>query len=206
MPATNRLQVLDWPDGCFVYADRYWDQDTAHALFERLRATLDWQRHGVRLFGREVPAPRMSAWHGDDGVSYAYSGNRHRPLPWQPVLARVRADIEAGLAATRIPALASVGFNGVLANRYRDGADSMGWHSDDEPELGPAPVIASASFGAPRRFVLRHRTSGRREQLLLGEGSLLVMAGNSQRCWQHALPKTRRPCDERINLTFRRIA
>lgn len=194
------LQRLDWPDGDFVYLERLWDGPAGEALFAQLRDTVDWRQHQVRLFGRELPAPRLSAWYGDDGVEYGYSGSRYAALPWLPVLAEIRAGIEAALAG-----LFPARFNGVLANRYRDGGDGMGWHSDDEPELGPAPVIASASFGAPRRFLLRHRASGRREELLLGHGSLLVMAGPSQRCWQHAVPKTRRLGGERINLTFRRI-
>ncbi|MEO8011625.1 MAG: alpha-ketoglutarate-dependent dioxygenase AlkB, partial [Dokdonella sp.] len=97
-------------------------------------------------------------------------------------------------------------FNGVLANRYRDGQDSMGWHSDDERELGEQPLIASLSFGAVRRFRLRHKNSGAKPIAIeLESGSLLVMAGATQQNYRHDLPKTARAVGERINLTFRRI-
>lgn len=187
---------LPWPDGEFRLAAGFWSPAEADALFAQLSAQLAWSRHGVRLFGRELPAPRLSAWHGDAAASYRYSGIRHAPQPWTPALRAVRERLAAALGFD---------FNGVLGNLYRDGADAMGWHSDDEPELGPDPVIASASFGAPRRFALRHRASGRREVLELGHGSLLLMAGASQRCWQHGLPRTARPCAPRINLTFRQV-
>lgn len=194
--ATRELQSLPWPDGEFLFAPGFWSPAQAGALATALVEGCDWRQHTVRMFGRDLPAPRQSAWHGDAGADYRYSGQRHRPRPWTPVLVGVRDDIEQQLGLR---------FNAVLANRYRDGNDAMGWHSDDEPELGPAPVIASASFGAARRFRLRHRDSGRTEQLVLGHGSLLVMAGASQRHWQHALPRTRVVRAPRINLTFRRI-
>jgi alkylated DNA repair dioxygenase AlkB len=187
---------LPWPDGEFRYLAGFWSPAEADDLFAQLSAQLAWSRHTVRLFGRELPAPRLSAWHGEPNATYRYSGTRHAPQPWSAALLAARARIAGALG---------LDFNGVLGNFYRDGADAMGWHSDDEPELGPAPVIASASFGAPRRFALRHRDSGRREVLELGHGSLLVMAGASQRCWQHALPRTARPCPPRINLTFRQL-
>ena len=171
--------------------------DEAAALFSTLRETLPWQVHRVRLFGREHASPRLSCWIGDAGASYRYSGVRHEPNPWPPALAPLRARLERALG-TR--------FNSVLANLYRDGRNAMGWHSDDEPELGARPVIASLSLGAARRFVLRHRTDPvRRLACELGPGSLLVMAGETQRHYRHALPRTARPVGPRINLTFRRI-
>lgn len=186
----------DWPDGEFLYAPDFWPPEQAGALLRALGALPDWRQHTVRLFGRELPSPRLSAWYGDPGTDYRYSGVRHAPLPWPGVLSGLREKIQQVTGHV---------FNAVLANRYRDGGDAMGWHSDDEPELGAQPVIASASFGAPRRFLLRHRVSGRREAIELAHGSLLLMAGDSQRCWQHALPRTARACGLRINLTFRRI-
>ncbi len=149
------------------------------------------------MFGRPVRVPRLVAWHGDPVAVYTYSGTEHRPLPWTPVLVRVRRRVEA---------LTGHEFNAVLLNLYRDGRDGMGWHSDDEPELGPEPVVASASFGATRRFCLRHRR--RRESRLdlpLGHGSLLLMHGATQRHWLHAVPKTRAPVGPRVNLTFRTV-
>ena len=190
------LQPLDWPDGEFAYAAQAWSASEAEALFAALRDEIAWTHHRVRLFGRLLDAPRLSAWHGDPEARYRYSGTTYTPLPWTPVLDTAR---------DRVQRLSGRGFNAVLANRYRDGNDAMGWHADAEPELGPLPTIASASFGSPRRFVLRHRASGRREEILLAPGSLLLMAGRSQQCWQHALPRTRVAVGERINLTFRCI-
>lgn len=149
------------------------------------------------MYGRPVRVPRLVAWHGDPAAVYTYSGTEHLPRPWTPALERVRRRAEA---------LTGHAFNAVLLNLYRDGRDGMGWHADDEPELGPEPVVASASFGATRRFCLRHRR--RRDLKLdvpLGHGSLLLMHGATQRHWLHAVPKTRQPVGARINLTFRRV-
>lgn len=165
-------------------------------LLGALREAVAWEQHHVRLFGRTIPAPRLSAWYGDPGAVYRYSGETLEPRPWTPLLAEIR-----GLAE----ALAGAPFNSVLLNLYRDGSDSVGWHSDDEPELGPEPVIASVSLGAERRFELEHKRSRRREPLVLPSGSVLVMAGPTQRRWRHRLPKTRAAVGPRLNLTFRRI-
>ena len=178
------------------WAPSWLNQTEADAAFARLLGEIRWEQHRVRLFGRELPAPRLSCWIGDPGAAYTYSAVRFEPRPWTPALAALR---------DRLNDLLGAGFNSVLANRYRNGQDSMGWHADDEPELGPQPLIASLSLGAPRRFLLRSRDRQQRAELLLTHGSLLVMEGNTQARTQHALPKTTRPVGERINLTFRRI-
>jgi len=169
----------------------------AEALMQALRQALPWQVHRVRMFGREFDSPRRSCWIGDAGASYRYSGMLHAPHPWPPALAPLRQ---------RLADETGTSFNSVLANIYRDGRDRMGWHSDDEPELGARPLIASLSLGATRRFLLRHRADRRRRLALeLPAGSLLLMRGQTQAQWQHALPATVRPVGPRINLTFRRI-
>jgi len=172
--------------------------EEASRLFDALRTGIRWRQEEVTIFGQRRLVPRLVAWHGDPGASYRYSGTDHYPEPWTPALECVRGKVRE---------LSGVEFNAVLLNLYRDGRDGMGWHADDEPELGRDPVIASVSLGAPRRFCLRHR---RRKDLKLDlelpHGSLLVMAGPMQHHWVHALPKTRRPVGERINLTFRRVA
>ncbi len=171
--------------------------EAASALFETLRAGLPWQVHRVRMFGREIDSPRLSCWIGDPGASYRYSGVRHAPHPWPQALSALRGRLAAETGAD---------FNSVLANLYRDGRDSMGWHSDDEPELGPRPLIASLSLGATRRFVLRRRDDPARKLALeLPHGSLLLMRGDTQAGWRHALPRTARVAGARINLTFRRV-
>jgi alkylated DNA repair dioxygenase AlkB len=165
------------------------------AMLERLQAEIDWRQDVARIMGRLVALPRLTAWYGDAG--YRYSGIDNPPRAWLPVLLELKA-----LAET----LAAAPFNSVLANLYRDGRDSMGWHSDDERSLGQEPVIASLSFGAVRRFRLRHkRKPDLTIALDLPPGSCLVMAGTLQHHWRHALPKTARPVGPRVNLTFRLI-
>lgn len=172
--------------------------DEASSLFDALRTKIDWQQEEILIFGRRRRVPRLVAWHGDPGARYVYSGTDHVPRPWTVELARLRR---------RVSALTGVDFNAVLLNLYRDGRDGMGWHADDEPELGRNPVIASVSLGAVRRFCLRHRRrKDLRLDLDLPHGSLLCMSGPTQHHWVHALPKTRRPVGERINLTLRRVA
>jgi len=163
-----------------------------------LRHGIDWRDEEILLFGRRVAVPRRVAWYGDPGASYTYSGTPHHPEPWTPALTCTR---------DRVQELTGARFNAVLLNLYRDGRDGMGWHADDEPELGPNPVIASVSLGATRRFCLRHRRRrDLRIDLPLAHGSLLLMSGATQHHWVHALPKTTAPVGERINLTFRWVA
>jgi alkylated DNA repair dioxygenase AlkB len=166
-------------------------------LLVDLIGTTAWREDTFKIYGREVPVPRLIAWYGDPGREYGYSKIVMAPVPWTPALLDVKARVESAAGA---------GFNSVLLNYYRDGRDSVSWHSDDEPELGPAPVIGSVSFGATRKFQLRHRADrGRRYALDLTHGSLLVMRGPTQRCWQHQVPKTARAVGPRVNLTFRTI-
>lgn len=180
-----------------AFAPCWLDADSADALLAALLATVPWEVHRIKLFGREVDSPRLSCWIGDPGASYRYSGVEFAPHPWPAALDPVRARLVAACGAR---------FNSVLANRYRTGRDAMGWHSDNERELGPHPVIASLSLGATRRFALKGREPGAQRMLLdLPHGSLLVMRGGTQRNYRHALPRTARPVGERINLTFRQV-
>ena len=165
-----------------------------------LAAELPLRTDTFTMFGRTVRVPRLISWHGDPGCRYRYSGQTYEPAPWTPGLAEIRA---------RLCARTGLAWNAVLANYYRDGRDSVGWHADDERELGPTRddvAIASLSLGATRRFVMRHRSSGDRREFALADGSLLVMRGTTQQQWQHALPKTAAPVGPRLNLTFRVIA
>ena len=189
---------LSLPEADLRYDAFAYPMSQADALFAALREEVPWQRHRLKLFGREIDAPRLSCWIGDADASYLYSGARFEPLPWTPTVAHLRDDLAVRLG---------VRFNSVLANLYRDGRDSVGWHSDDERELGPEPVIASLSFGVVRTFRLRSRaTRVAALSLDLAHGSLLVMAGNTQRRYQHCLPKRAGVDGPRINLTFRCIA
>lgn len=191
------LQPLPLADADIAFDPHWLDGEQADRLLGDLRGSIAWENHRIRLFGREHASPRLSCWIGDPDVVYRYSGSRFVPRPWPPALSPLRARLCAELGT---------GFNSVLANLYRDGRDCMGWHSDNEAELGPAPVIASVSLGAARRFVLKHRDDPSTKLAIeLPHGSLLVMAGATQRRYRHALPRMSRPTDERINLTFRRI-
>ncbi|GAB3362780.1 alpha-ketoglutarate-dependent dioxygenase AlkB [Lysobacter rhizosphaerae] len=191
------LQRLPLVDADVSFDPHWLADDEAERLFRGLRDEVAWETHHVRLFGREHASPRLSCWIGDPGTAYRYSGTPFEPRPWPSSLQRLRERLCSELDA---------GFNSVLANRYRDGRDCMGWHSDSEPELGPAPVIASVSLGAARRFVLKHRGQPQEKLAIeLPHGSLLVMAGATQRHYRHALPRTAKAVGERINLTFRQI-
>lgn len=190
------LRPLSLPEADVRLDEAWLPRDEADALFDVLRASIPWENHSVRLFGREHPSPRLSCWIGDPGAAYRYSGVRREPRPWTPALDALRE---------RLSDATGVVFDSVLANLYRHGRDAMGWHADDEPELGPEPVIASVSLGATRRFVLRHRSGQPRVALDLEPGSLLVMRGATQAHYRHALMRTARPVGARINLTFRRI-
>lgn len=169
----------------------------AEELQDRLLAALPWRQDRIMIFGRERPIPRKQCWIAGQGMTYRYSGQTLTPTPWPDWLQRY---------AQRVSTRAGEQFNSVLANLYRDGSDSMGWHSDDEPELGPAPVIASLSLGAERRFRFRHRRDSQRTLSVdLPHNSLLIMPAGLQGQWQHQLPKTRKPVGPRVNLTFRRL-
>jgi alkylated DNA repair dioxygenase AlkB len=193
-----RLLALDLPHADVALDPAWLAPGEADALFDALRDAIPWSVHRIRLFGREVASPRLSCWIGDPGSSYSYSGTRFEPNPWPTALQPIR---------TRLAREMQIDFNSVLANLYRDGRDSMGWHSDDEPELGSQPAIGSLSLGATRRFVLKHRNDPSRKLALeLPHGSLLVMRGATQANYRHALPRTSKPVGPRINLTFRRIS
>jgi len=163
-------------------------------VFARLRDETAWRHDSVVVYGKRHLQPRLTAWYGE--ASYTYSGLRLAPMPMTPLLEQLRAAVEA---------VTSHRYNSVLLNYYRDGADSMGMHSDDEPELGPAPVIASLSYGATRSFILRHRRSKQTLKLALGDGNLLLMAGAMQGNWLHGINKTTKQTGPRINLTFRYV-
>ncbi|RMH73385.1 MAG: alpha-ketoglutarate-dependent dioxygenase AlkB [Actinomyces sp.] len=183
-------------DGSAVLYTGVLDAAAADHALATLTTTLAWRQQPVRVFGRTVAQPRLTAWYGEPGASYTYSGLRLEPLPWTPLLDTLRRLCED---------LAGETFNSVLANLYRDGNDTVSWHADDEPELGAEPTIASLSLGATRRFHLRHRETRETVHVDLPAGSVLVMSGLSQRYWLHQVPRSRRVHEPRINLTFRRI-
>jgi alkylated DNA repair dioxygenase AlkB len=182
------------PDGELEWIADFLSPGEADLYLARLWTELAWHRETLLICGREVAVPRLVAWHGDPEASYRYSGVIHHPRPWTATLATLRQCVEQHTGRR---------FNSVLGNLYRDGRDSMGWHTDKERELGREPWIASLSFGAERRFDLCHNRTGERLSVGLGHGSLLVMGGGVQAHWRHRIPKQPGVTQSRINLTFR---
>ena len=169
----------------------------SNELFIKLIECIDWRQESIFIYGRKVLTPRLTAWYGDPGAVYKYSGVAFDPLPWTDELLVIKSRAEA---------LAKTSFNSVLLNLYRDGNDSMGWHSDDEPELGKNPVIASVNLGESRRFDLRLKADHKQKQhILLEDGSVLIMKGDLQHHWQHRVAKSAKVINPRMNLTFREI-
>jgi len=188
------LLPLPFDDGYLAWMAQLPLPLTNAEVMARLQTETDWRAETVVVYGKRHLQPRLSAWYGD--AAYTYSGLRLQPTPFTPLLTMLRSAVEAATGHT---------FNSVLLNRYRNERDSMGMHSDDEPELGLRPAIASLSFGAPRTFILKHKHNKKTVRVELTDGSLLLMAGDTQTHWLHGINKMTRPLQERINLTFRKI-
>ncbi|MFM2482249.1 alpha-ketoglutarate-dependent dioxygenase AlkB family protein [Celerinatantimonas sp. YJH-8] len=176
---------------------QYYPHWAVESDLDDLISQIQWQQHTIRLFGRNVLEPRLSAWIADEACCYRYSGNTREPQPWpEPILRWCQ----------QLRLQSGYHFNSVLANLYRHGSDSMGWHSDDEAELGDKPMIASLSLGQPRRFLLRAKSGHQKIiELELGAGDLLMMGGECQSYYQHSVAKTKKIVGCRLNLTFRQI-
>lgn len=196
--AGDAPHLLPVPDAEIRYWPRLPLPQSPETLLRALIDDTPWRAEEIVILGRRHLQPRLTAWYGDPGSRYRYSGLELEPLPWTGTLRDIRQAVET---------VAGTSFNSVLLNYYRDHRDAMGLHSDDEPELGPEPAIASLSLGEMRTLTLRHRR--RRElapiRLPLESGSLLLMTGKTQRNWKHGVARERRPCGPRVNLTFRRI-
>jgi alkylated DNA repair dioxygenase AlkB len=185
------------PDGMVEYHDRWLEPAQADACMDALIEEIEWERRWITMFGKRIMQPRLVAFQGDPGVRYTYSADVHAARGWDPTVASLRDRLEEGCGLR---------FNSVLLNLYRDGSDAMGWHADDERELGNNPSIASISLGATRRFVLRSKADRTtRFELEPAHGSLIVMRGALQHHWQHQVPRTRNSVGPRVNLTFRRV-
>ncbi len=222
MTASRAFQDISVADGKLRLYPLLFSAEESKRYLDVLKEEVDWKSERITLFGRSLALPRMTAWFGDAGMRYTYSGISVQPVGWTRTLLQIRARLEEVTTST---------FNSVLLNYYRDGRDSVSWHSDDEPELGKNPVIGSVSFGSERPFYLRHKGAladspqpirepirepvrepapkggqGRLKlTLCLPNGSYLEMGAGIQRNWIHQLPKRPKLTEERINLTFRRI-
>lgn len=175
----------------------FFTPEESEDFLRQLQQEVGWKHEKIRLFGRDVLQPRLTAWYGDAGKAYSYSGITMQPGAWTPALLEIKQRVEA---------TAQVTFNSALLNLYRNGKDSVGWHRDNEKELGKNPVIGSVSFGATRQFQLRnHKEKTRIIRVELSSGSFLLMRGETQHFWEHRIPKTTRTTGPRINITFRVI-
>lgn len=210
------------PNGELFYAEHFFDKKVSDRTVEYLQenANFDWRsakwrelgpndiegvefknirwkQDWINFFGKRNPLPRLTSWYGDSGRSYTYSGIKSEPNPWNKGLIYLKQAIEK---------CAGLEFNSVLLNWYRDGDDSLSWHSDDEKELGINPVIASANFGATREFLIRRKGDNSQKIVVpLKHGTLLLMRGEMQHFWEHSIPKRKNVRESRFNMTFRRI-
>lgn len=190
-------EKLSMPDAEVLFYPAFFLPEDSDGLFQELSDSIAWKQEIITIIGQKIPLPRLTAWYGDEGKSYSYSGITVHPLAWTPMLLKIKQAVEQA---------ATVQFNSVLLNFYRDGRDSVSWHSDDEPELGVNPVIASVTLGASRSFQFKHKDQpDLRAAVELTHGSLLIMQGKTQHFWKHQIPKTKKPIGARINLTFRII-
>jgi len=179
----------------YFYPD-FFSEGESRELFEILKETIQWKQEPIKIMGKEIMQPRLTAWYGEQ-KTYRYSGITMLPQIWTKELLMIKERIESE---------AGCNFTNVLLNYYRDGNDSMGWHKDNEKELGPNPVIGSVSFGVSRSFQFKNKSDQNlKEKVLLSSGSFLLMAGSTQHHWYHRVPKEPKILESRINLTFRRI-
>ena len=196
--STEELERTPMQDAEVYYQSQVPLAEPDNVVMRRLIDEVPWRAETIMMWGKTFAQPRLIAWYGDPGKHYTYSGIHLEPLPWTQALLAIKRRVEA---------VAGNDFNSVLLNYYRDHRDSMGMHSDDEPELGERPIIASFSLGEERTLIFKHKTKRDMKpvRLRLGSGSLLLMKGQTQRHWKHGLNKETRPHGPRVNLTFRRV-
>ncbi|GMU86899.1 MAG: alpha-ketoglutarate-dependent dioxygenase AlkB [Ignavibacteriales bacterium] len=195
-PANLIKQTTQINQGSFQYYCTFFSRSESDEFFSRLLEDIEWKQESMRIYGKLVSFPRLTAWYGDNDKPYSFSGITLKPHPWSKDLLKIKSAIEE---------YSTVVFNSVLLNLYRSGNDSISWHTDAEPELGRNPVIASVNFGETRKFQLRHIKTREVIDIQLEHGSVLIMEGELQHYWQHQVPKTKAAKKERINLTFRVI-
>ena len=190
-------KTFSLPDAEIILHRSFFREDESDQMFDDLYKNIAWEQEDTILYGRKIALPRLTAWYGDKGIAYTYSKIKMIPQPWITILENIKSQVEKGC---------NTKFNSVLLNLYRNGSDSISWHSDDEKELGENPTIASLSFGDTRSFMLKHKSQkDLKLNIQLTHGSLLIMGGKTQHYWQHQIPKTRTLSKPRINLTFRKI-
>ena len=192
----NPNEPIDIQNGSYIYIDNFFNKNEADYFLKDFTENIAWEQQSMNMYGKLIPFPRLTTWYGDNDKPYSFSGITLQPHPWNESLLKIKQKIEP---------LSGVVFNSVLLNRYRNGNDSISWHTDAEKELGENPIIASVNFGEERFFQLKHIETGERRDILLKHGSLLIMMGELQHYWKHQVPKSKKVMKERVNLTFRVI-
>jgi alkylated DNA repair dioxygenase AlkB len=194
---SNKI-IYDLPDAELILYEQFFNKEEADHAYHVLLKETKWAQEEITIYGKTHLTPRLTAWYGDEGKTYQYSGTKLHPYPWTPELMFIKEKIEA---------VTPIRFNSVLLNLYRTGQDSVGWHRDNEKEFGENPVIASVSFGETRPFHIRHKFKKNisKLEIALRHGSFLLMKGKTQHFWEHQIPKTAKMISPRINLTFRLV-
>jgi alkylated DNA repair dioxygenase AlkB len=183
-------------DGIYCFYPDFFSEQESNNYLVKLRTEIEWKQESMFMYGKKVNFPRLTAWYGDNDKPYSFSGITLQPHLWTMDILAIKAKIEP---------ISNAIFNSVLLNLYRDGNDSISWHTDAERELGVNPIIASVNFGETRSFQMRHIRTKEKLSIELSHGSLLIMEGELQHFWQHQVPKTNKKVNDRINLTFRVI-
>lgn len=184
-------------DGEVFYLGNFFDFEQSNNFYKKLINEIEWKQEPVYIYGKEIMQPRLTAWYGDSGKEIHYSGISMEPRPWSRTLLVIKERIEKHL---------QLKFTSALLNQYRDGNDSLGWHRDNEKELGINPTIASVSFGVSRTFFIRnYKNKKEKYNIELEHGSLLIMKKETQHFWEHSIPKRKRVIEPRVNITFRHM-
>lgn len=191
------VNILPFDGDVYLFSN-FLQEEQPNQFFNQLLEEIAWKQEGMKMYGKQLDFPRLTAWYGEEGKFYTYSGLKNIPQPFTGLLLKLKQAVESKTALF---------FNSALLNLYRSEKDSMGWHKDDEIELGINPVIASLSFGETRNFQFKHKTVPKTTQTIqLPNNSLLLMQGATQHNWLHQIPKSSKPAKARINITFRKIS
>lgn len=183
-------------NGELIFLPNFFKKEVADEYMDSFEKNILWKQEEMVIYGNKIKFPRLTAWYGEENKPYTFSGLTLHPEIWTNELLTLKNIIEP---------IAETTFNSVLLNQYRDGQDSISWHSDNEKELGKNPIIASVNFGESRRFLLKHILTKEKLEFNLEHGSLLIMKGEMQHFWKHSVPKTKKDKKTRINLTYRQI-
>ena len=194
-PISSDKNLLPRDGEVYLY-ETCFDTEESNDLLDRLSREINWHHDEITIFGKKYITARKVAWYAENEIPYQYSGQIKTPFPYTPTLIKIKNQVEKITGNT---------YNACLLNFYHSGNEGMGWHSDNERSIVPQSSIASLSLGAQRRFDFKHRLTQEKISLILNAGSLVNMRGTTQEFWLHALPKSKKIVEPRINLTFRRM-